>query len=138
MAGHEACGIGCEKHRGARQLLELAEPLHWGTKQKFPTALRSVEQSGIQVRAQYARNERVNTNSRPGPFDRQRFRERSNARFAGAIRGNFMEPNKRRKRADIDDAAVALLDHVPAEHAASPQSSLQICFEDGIDRKSVV
>src|SRR5712664_2670213 len=58
--------------------------------------------------------------------------EGSNARFAGAIRGNFMEPNKRRKRADIDDAAIALLDHVPAEDAASAQSSLQICFEDGI------
>src|SRR6266403_1298357 len=36
------------------------------------------------------------------------------------------------KRGDVDDAAVALLDHVPAEYAAGAQSSIQIRFHDRI------
>src|SRR5260370_34121670 len=84
------------------------------------------------MRSSCARTERFKPNASCSPLDRQRFSEGGNTRFAAAVRGNFMKPHKRRKRADVDDAPIALLDHVPAEPSASAQGALQICFEDGI------
>ncbi len=63
MTRDEAGSVGGEKHGGACQLIELAEALHGRAKQKFPPALCSVEKGGIQVRAQNAWNERVDTNA---------------------------------------------------------------------------
>src|SRR5437762_5472895 len=95
MTGDKAGGIGGEKHRGARQFVELAEAPHGCAKQKLFPTFRSIEQSGVQVRAKYARSKRVNTYSGSGPLDGQRFRQGSDARFAGAIRSNLIQSDKR-------------------------------------------
>src|SRR5467141_1169078 len=132
MTSHETGGIGGEKNRGACQLFDLAKPSHRRAHQELPATLGSIEQSCVQVRAQYARNESVDTNARGRPFDRERFGEGSNGRLAGSIGGNLKQPHERRKRSNIDNPAIALLNHVPAEDPAGAQSSVQVCFHDGV------
>src|SRR5947207_292009 len=92
MTGDKAGGIGGEKHRGARQFVELAEAPHGCAKQKLFPTFRSIEQSGVQIRAKYAGSQCVNTNARTGPLDGERFRQGSDARFASTIRSNLIQP----------------------------------------------
>src|SRR5712664_1664995 len=132
MTGYETRGIGSEKHRCACQLFDLAEPAHRSAQQEFPATLGPIEQSGIQIRAKYPRRDGIDANPRCRPFDRKRFREGSDGRLAGAVRGNLKERHKRGKRGDVNNTAVALLDHVPAEYAAGPQSSVQVRFHDRV------
>src|SRR5712664_2575404 len=132
MTGYETRGIGSEKHRCACQLFDLAEPAHRCAQQEFPATLGPIEQSGIQIRAKYPRRDGIDANPRCRPFDRKRFREGSDGRLAGAVRGNLKERHKGGKRGDVNNTAVALLDHVPAEYAAGPQSSVQVRFHDRV------
>src|SRR5260370_8138677 len=81
MTGHETGGVGGEKNRGACQLFDLAEPSHRCAHQELPATLGSIEQSCIQVRAKYTRNEGIDTNPRCRPFDRQRFSKGSDGCF---------------------------------------------------------
>ncbi len=67
-----------------------------------------------------------------GPLDGQRFRKRSHRRLAGTVCGNLIERDKRRKRSNINDAAVTALDHMAPKHAAGAQSPVQIGFEDRV------
>src|SRR5216684_9243651 len=111
-------------------LFDLAKPSHRCAQQEFPAPLGPVEQSCIQVRAKYTRSDGIDAYAGCRPFDRKRFREGSDGRFAGAVGGDLKERYKGGKRGDVDDAAVAILDHVPAEYAAGAQSSVQIRFHD--------
>src|ERR1700730_18258144 len=130
MTGYETRGIGGEKNRSARQLFDLTESPHRRAHQELPAALGSIEQSRIQVCAQYPRNERVDADSRSRPFDRQRFGERSNGGLAGTVRGDLKKAHKRGQRAYVDDATVALFDHMAAKYAAGTQGSVQVCFHN--------
>src|SRR5882672_7951154 len=132
MTGYETRGIGGEKDRGACQLFDFAKPAHRRAQQEFPAALGSIKQSCIQVRAKYTGSDGIDANAGCRPFDRKRFREGSDSRLAGAVGGNLKERHKGGKRGDVDDAAVALFDHVPAEHAARAQSSVQVRFHNRI------
>src|SRR6202158_3194129 len=132
MTGNETGGVGGEKNRGACQLFDLPKPSHRRAHQEFPPTLGSIEQSGIQVRAQYAWNESIDADSGCSPFDGKGFREGRNSRLTGIVCGNFKEPDKGCQRAYIDDATVALLDHVPAKYSAGAQSPVQIRFDDRI------
>src|SRR5712664_852052 len=132
MTGYETCGIGGEKHRCACQLFDLAEPAHRRAQQEFPASLGPIEQSCIQVRAKYTWSNGIDANAGCRPFDGKRFREGSDGRLAGAVGGNLEERHKGGKRSDVDDAAVAILDHVPAEYAAGAQSSVQVRFHDRV------
>src|SRR5258708_36764033 len=132
MTGYETRGIGGEKHRRAGQLFDLAEPADGRAQQEFPDTLGPIEQSGIQIRAKYTRRDGIDANAGRRPFDGKTFREGSDGRLAGAVGGNLKERHKGGKRGDVDDAAVALLDHVPAKYAAGAQSSVQVRFHDGV------
>src|SRR5882724_5807000 len=132
MTGYETRGIGGEKDRGACQLFDFAKPAHRRAQQEFPAALGSIKQSCIQVRAKYTWSNGIDANAGCRPFDGKRFREGSDGRLAGAVGGNLEERHKGGKRSDVDDAAVAILDHVPAEYAAGAQSSVQVRFHDRI------
>src|SRR6266850_2698133 len=132
MTGYETRGIGGEKHRRARQFLDLPESAHRCAQQEFPATLGPIQQSCIQVCAKYPRRDGIDANPGCRPFDGKRFREGSDGRLAGAVGGNLKERHKGSKRGDVDDAAVALLNHVPAEYAAGAQSSVEIRFHDRI------
>src|SRR5207253_5695378 len=58
--------------------------------------------------------------------------EGSNGRLAGSIGGDFKQPQERRKRSNIDNPAIMLLNHMPAEDPAGAQSSVQVRFQDRI------
>src|SRR5260370_664862 len=94
MTGHETGRVGGEKNRRACQLFDLAEPSHWCAHQELPAALGSIEQSCIQVRAKYTRNEGIDTNPRCRPFNRQRFSKGSDGRLARTVRSNLEERHK--------------------------------------------
>src|SRR5690349_16578691 len=115
MASDEAGSFGCEKDRGPDELLEFAETTHGSAEQEFFAALGAVEQPSIQVCTQDAGNECVDANAIGRPFDGQRLGEGGDGGLAGAISSNFKQADQRGKRADVDDAPVATLDHVAAK-----------------------
>src|ERR1051325_9423445 len=132
MTGDEAGGIGCEKDRGANEFLDLAEAAHGSAKQEFLPTLGAIEQSCVQVRAKHARSQRVDANAGGGPFNGEGFGEGRYGSLTGAVSSNLKKTDKGRERGDVNDAAVALLDHVSAKDAARAQSSRQVGFKDGI------
>src|SRR6266704_2611586 len=132
MTGDETGGIGCEKDRSANEFLDLAEATHWSAKQEFFATLGAIEQRRVQIGAKDAGSKRVDANTRGGPFNGKRLGEGSHGGFTGAVSGYLKKTHERRERGDVNDTAVAALDHVAAEDAACAQSSRQIRFEDGI------
>src|SRR5260370_8149592 len=130
MTGHETGRVGGEKNRRACQLFDLAEPSHWCAHQELPAALGSIEQSCIQVRAKYTRNEGIDTNPRCRPFNRQRFSRGSDGRLARTVRSNLEERHKSPKRGYVDDATVPLFDHVPTTNASTTQCPAQSSLHD--------
>src|SRR5207302_1240854 len=70
-------------------------------------------------RTEVARRDRVNTYSMTSPLDGQRLRQGRDARFAGRVRGHLIEREKRGEGSDINNPAVAALNHGTAENLAS-------------------
>src|SRR5438045_220833 len=123
MAGDVAGGIRGEEDGCADEFFHFAETPHGSTKQELLAAVGAVEQSSIQIRSKHAGNKGVDADAGRGPLDGETFRKRSDGRLAGSVRSDLIETNERRDGSDIDDPAVALLDHVAAEDAAGAKSS---------------
>src|SRR5256885_6375707 len=132
MAGDVACGVGREEDGCAGEFVQLSKTSHRRTCEKFLAAFGAVEQAGVQLRSEYARSNGIDANAFSGPFDGERFGERSDGSFAGAVSGDFVESDERGKRRNINDAAVAAFDHVAADDAAGAQCAGEICFEDAV------
>src|SRR6266404_2324924 len=132
MPGDVACGVRREKDGCAGEFVELSKPSHRRAREKFLAAFGAVEQTGVQFRSEYAGCNGIDANAFSGPFDGERFGERSDGSFAGAVGGDFIESDERGQRRDINDAAVAAFDHVAADDAASAQRAGEICFEDAV------
>ncbi len=125
MPSDEARGIRGEEYRGASKLIELPESLHRSSDKEFPPPLGSVEQGSVHVGPQNTRHKRVEAYTELRPLDSERLGERSDGSFAGAIGGDLIKPDKRRKRTNINDAAVAALDHVPSKYATGAQRAFR-------------
>ena len=97
VTGDKARGIGSEKDGGTDEFLKLAETPHRGAPQEFFAALRAVQQGRVHVRTQHPGDERIDAHTGGGPLDGEGFCERGDACFAGAVSGNFEEPDQRRK-----------------------------------------
>src|SRR5438094_2219929 len=132
MAGDVAGGIRGEEDGCADEFFHFAETPHGSTKQELLAAVGAVEQSSIQIRSKHARNEGVDTDAGRGPLDGKTLGERSDRGLAGAVSRYLIETDERRDGSDIDDAAVALLDHVAAEDAAGAKSPGYVWFDDGV------
>src|SRR5256885_2288907 len=132
MAGDVACGVGREKDGRAGEFVQFSKTSHRRAREKFLAAFGAVEQAGVQLRSKDAGRNGVDANAFSGPFDGQRFGERSDGGFAGAIGGDFIESDERSQRRNINDAAVAAFDHVAADDTASAQGAGEICFEDAV------
>src|ERR1700736_2615031 len=109
MAGYKTGGMGCEKYRSAAQFIEFSEPPHGSAEQEFLTALRPVEQACVQVSAKDSGNDGVDAHTRGRPLDRQGFCQGGNGRLACAVSGDLIECDKRRQRADVNNASIAML-----------------------------
>src|SRR5207248_3187330 len=112
--------------------VELAEAAHWRAQQEFFAALRAVKKVRIQLRAEHTGNERIDTHARSGPFDGQRFGEGGHSGLTGAVSRDFKESYQRRKRADVDDAPIAPLDHVATKDPAGAKGSFEVGLKDGV------
>src|SRR2546429_2056547 len=84
--------------------------------------------------AEHTGNERIDTHARSGPFDGQRFGEGGHSGLTGAVSRDFKESYQRRKRADVDDAPIAPLDHVATKDPAGAKGSFEVGLKE--DRKS--
>jgi len=132
MAGDKAGGIGGEKDRGSGEFLNFAEALHGSADEELLAAAGGIEKVGVQVGAENSGSNGIDADAVLGPFDRERFGEGSEPRLAGGVGGDFVQSNEGRKRSDVDDAAVAALNHVAAHHAAGAKDAVQIGFQNVI------
>src|SRR5437899_7395554 len=112
MPGDETGGLRCEEDRSPGELLRLAKTAHRRPHQQLPPAISAVEKSFIQRGAKYARQDRIHTYAVWSPLHSQRLGECGDAGFARSIRRHFVERNERCERSNVDDPAIALLDHV--------------------------
>src|SRR5580700_772357 len=73
----------------ASQLLDLPKALHGCAHQPFIASRGTVEQLFVQSGANDAGCDGIHANAVRGPFDGERFRQRSDRRFARRVRGNL-------------------------------------------------
>ena len=132
VSGDEARCVRGEKNGGADEFVKLSKAAHRCAREKFLAALGAVEEGGIQIGAKNARGDGIDANTFARPLDGKRFCERCDSSFAGGIGGDFVERDEAGEGSNINDAAVAALDHVTANDAASTEGAGQICFEDGV------
>src|SRR6266702_3673722 len=111
MTRHETGGLGCEENCGAGKLIWLTEPPHRGAHEQFTSAIRAVEESFIQRRAEYAWQDRVDANAVGCPLHSQGFGEGGDTRLARPIGRDFLECDERGERSNVDDATITFLDH---------------------------
>src|SRR5260221_13989986 len=130
MPGDVACGVGREEDGCPGELVELSKTSHRRAREKFLAAFGAVEQASVQLRTKDAGSNGIDANAFSGPFDGERFGERSDGSFAGAVGSDFIESDERSQRCNINDAAVAAFDHVAAEDTASAQWDGEVGFAD--------
>lgn len=82
-AGNEAGRVGREKYRCADEVFELAEAFHGSAQDELASAAGAIEQGGVKVSAKNAGRDRVDADSLGRPFNRERFRQRSDRGLAG-------------------------------------------------------
>ena len=89
-----------------------------GVQQKFTAAIGAVEQSGIQVGAEDSGSDGIDANSKLGPFDGQRLGQRAPPRLCWHCRPQpHRAPTNDDNERNINDSAIAALDHVPSKDA---------------------
>src|SRR5882672_3059969 len=132
VAGDETGCVGCEKDGGAGQFFKFSKASHWSTDFEFLAAFGAVQKACIEFRAKNPRSNRIYANTFAGPFDGERFCERSNSGLAGGIRSDFIERDKRREGGNINDASVTAFDHVTANDAACSKRTGVIGFQDAV------
>src|SRR5215475_12233114 len=132
VSGDEARCVRGEKNGGADEFVKLSKAAHGRAREKFPAALGAVEEGGIQIGAKNSGGDGIDANTFAGPLDGKGFGERCDGGLAGGVGGDFVKRDEAGKGSNINDAAVATLDHVTANDAASAERTGQICFEDGV------
>src|SRR2546423_6209182 len=71
VTSHEAGALRSEKNGGAHKLMKLAKSSHRSTHEKFPAALRAIQQLSIEFGAKDARRDGIHAYAVAGPFKGQ-------------------------------------------------------------------
>ena len=126
----EGRGFGGEIDGCAYELFGFAEAAHGRSEAKLLSAGCAVEQLCVEVGAEHAWGDGVDEDAVPGPLDGERARERDEGGFAGGVGCDLVQCHEGVERGDVDDAAIAAIEHVFAEDLAGAQGPGEISIED--------
>src|SRR6185503_15933735 len=130
FAVHEAGALRCQEHRGPGELVEPAEPPHRSAQQKLLAARGAVEKRTVERSAEYPGHDRVDAHAPRAPLDGELASERGDAGLARRIGRDLEQADERAERRDVDDPAVAALEHRAADDLAGAQRAGEVGVED--------
>src|SRR6516164_4846963 len=132
LTRHKARSIRGQEDRGSRQFLDFPEAFHWRSHQELLAASCAIQELFIQRCAKYAGCNGIHTDTSLRPFHSERFRQRSQRGLTGGIRCHFIQRDKGPQRSDVDDSAVAALQHRWGKDLARPQNAGEIGIHNGL------